>query len=179
MKHLERFLWLAMGVIIGVIGTLSRDSASRPALANNDRHEDYIMATGQVITGTPAVGANIAGPFGGGGGRNFVPNIALPNGFSDGVWLLDYRSGKLLGTVVHSNNGKVLNWAEVDLVQEFKIAPKQNVHFLMTTGTQVNGQTALYVAETVTGLFGVYTMGIMPDARQGVVIRRHDATRFR
>src|SRR5262245_61880750 len=127
MKYLGRFLWLGVGVLIGIVGTISRDGAPQPVLANNDRHEDYIMATGPLMTGVPLNGNPFVGPYlpGSTAGRNVFPNVTAPNGFSDGVWLLDYRSGKLLGTVVHSSIGKVLNWAEVDLVQEFKIAPKQ------------------------------------------------------
>ena len=48
----------------------------------------------------------------------------------------------------------------------------------MTTGFVTQGQSALYLAETTTGKFGVYTMG--PGANgSGIVIRRHDMTRFR
>jgi hypothetical protein len=84
-----------------------------------------------------------------------------------------------LGTVIDRNNGKIVGWAEVDLVTEFGIAPKQNVHFLMTTGNIAQGQAALYVAETTTGKFGVYTMGPRPDNQNGVSIRRHDMVMFR
>jgi hypothetical protein len=97
---------------------------------------------------------------------------------TDGVWLLDYKAGKLLGTVIDRSQGKIVGWAEVDLVSEFSIAPKQDVHFLMTTGNIAQGQAALYVAEVSTGKFGVYTMGPNPDGA-GLVIRRHDLTSFR
>jgi hypothetical protein len=121
--------------------------------AGNDRHEDFILCTGPVAL------------------NNNIP--------TDGVWLLDYRTGKLLGTLIDRNFGKIGGWAEVDLVSEFAIQPKQNVHFLMTTGSITNGQAALYVAETTTGRFGIYTMGPRPDGRPGVAIRRHDLTVFR
>jgi hypothetical protein len=102
-----------------------------------------------------------------------------PKAQTDGVWLLDYRSGKLLGTVIDRNNGKIVGWAEVDLVSEFGIPPRQNVHFLMTTGNITQGQAALYVAEATTGKFGVYSMGPRPDNQPGVSIRRHDMVMFR
>src|SRR5207237_2117147 len=102
-----------------------------------------------------------------------------PRAPTDGVWLLDYRSGKLLGTVIDRTIGKIVGWAEVDLVSEFGLAPRQNVHFLMTTGNISQGQAALYVAETTTGKIGVYTMGPRPDNQGGVVIRRHDLVLFR
>ena len=75
--------------------------------------------------------------------------------------------------------GKILGWAEVDLVTEFGIPPRQNVHFLMTTGHISQGQSALYVAETSTGKFGVYTMAPRNDNQPGVVIKRHDLVLFR
>src|SRR5262249_8838316 len=83
-------------------------------------------------------------------------------------WLLDYRAGKLLGTVIDRNQGKIVGWAEVDLVTEFGVQPKQPVHFLMTTGMIAQGQAALYVAETTTGKFGVYTMGPRPAHQAGM-----------
>ena len=41
---------------------------------------------------------------------------------------------------------------------------------------ETQGQSALYLAETTTGQLGVYTMG---PGGSGVVIRRHDNTKFR
>ncbi len=154
MKDLGRFLWLAAGLVLGVLGTAAYFGSARPALANaNDRSEDFILCTG--------------------------PVAITPIAQTDGIWLLDYRAGKLLGTVIDRNLGKIMPWAEVDLVQEFNIPPKQNVHFMMTTGSITHGQAALYVAETTTGRFGVYTMGSRNDGRAGLLIRRHDLTVFR
>ena len=62
---------------------------------------------------------------------------------------------------------------------EFGIPPRQNVHFLMTTGMIAQGQAALYVAETSSGKFAVYTMGQRPDGQAGVMIKRHDMVLFR
>jgi len=92
---------------------------------------------------------------------------------------LDYRSGKLLATIVDRSVGKTVGFAEMDLVSEFGVAPNQNVHFLMTTGTIAAGQAALYLAETNTGKFGVFTLGPSPDGNSGVTILRHDMTSFR
>ena len=89
---------------------------------------------------------------------------------TDGVWLLDYRAGKLLGTVIDRISGKIVGWAEVDLVNEFGIPPRQNVHFIMTTGMINQGQSALYVAEVSSGKFGVYTMNNRPDGQAGIQI---------
>ena len=128
-------------------------SCPHEARANNDRYEDYVICTG-------AVGLN--------------PKVP-----TDGVWLLDYRGGKLLGTVIDRTLGKIIGWAEVDLVSEFGLPPRQNVHFIMTTGSIAQGQAALYVAEVTTGKFGVYTMGQRADGQPGVVIKRHDLVMFR
>jgi hypothetical protein len=144
---------LAIGLVLGIAATAVYLGQPRPALAaSNDRFQDYIMATG-------AVSVN--------------PRIQ-----TDGVWLLDYKAGKLLGTVIDRTQGKIVGWAEVDLPSEFGLQAKQDVHFLMATGYVTQGQSALYLAETSTGKFGVYTMGPGQNGN-GVVIRRHDITNFR
>ncbi|HZT79547.1 MAG TPA: hypothetical protein VFA26_04980, partial [Gemmataceae bacterium] len=118
-----------------------------------DRHEDYVMCTGLVSI--------------------------RPGAPTEGVWLLDYRAGKLLATVIDRSQGKIVGWAELDLVAEFNFAPKANVHFLMSTGQISLSQSALYLAETTTGRIGVYTLGPRPDGKPGVTIRRHDLLAFR
>jgi hypothetical protein len=160
MKRFHWFFWLGTGLVLGLLGAgfapirpINIFDPAATVLAANDRYEDYIMCTGAVAIS--------------------------PRAQTDGVWLLDYRSGKLLGTVIDRNNGKIVGWAEVDLVTEFSIPPRQNVHFLMTTGNITQGQAALYVAETTTGKFGVYSMGPRADNQPGVSIRRHDMVMFR
>src|SRR5437016_5299297 len=153
MKDRGRLLWLVVGILLG--GALVAVGLGRHpvALAANDRYEDYILCTG-------AVAINPKAP-------------------TEGIWLLDYRAGKLLGTLIDRGRGKIIGWAEVDLVTEFGLPPRQNVHFLMTAGMINNGQAALYVAEVTSGKFGVYTMGPRPDGQPGVMIRRHDLVLFR
>lgn len=153
MKDSGRLFWLVVGMALGALGVGLYLGSGRTAEAANDRFEDYVMCTG--------------------------PVAIAPRAPTDGVWLLDYRSGKLLGTVIDRTQGKVVGWAEVDLVTEFAIPPRQNVHFLMTTGNIAQGQAALYVAETTTGKFGVYTMGPQGEGKPGVSIRRHDLLMFR
>ncbi|OWK45492.1 hypothetical protein [Fimbriiglobus ruber] len=156
----EHFTGLAAGAGLGALAALLVASGtlfylSQPRLvgaASNDRFQDYVMATGAV---------------------SLSPRIQ-----ADGVWVLDYRAGKLLGTVIDKAQGKIVGWAEVDLVGEFQVEPRQDVHFMMVTGFITNGQSALYVAEMTTGKFGVYTMGGGPNG-SSVVIRRHDLTSFR
>lgn len=154
MKDLGRLLWLGIGLVLGLLAAGWYFLPVKPVEAANDRYEDNILCTG------PA---------------NVIPRIQ-----TDGVWMLDYRSGKLLATVIdRSSGGKILGWAELDLVSEFGTAPKQNVHFLMTTGHVTQGQAALYLAETVSGKMGVYTLGPRPDGQNGVSIRRHDLVLYR
>lgn len=153
MKGINQWLALLVGLMLGVGGALLYVGKPREVQAANDRFEDFILCTG--------------------------PVAVTPKAPTDGIWLLDYKAGKLLGSVIDRNTGKVVAWAEVDLVAEFAIQPKQNVHFLMTTGTITTGQAALYLAETTTGKFAVYTMAPRLDNRPGVIIRRHDMVMFR
>jgi hypothetical protein len=152
MNVVGKSVCVGLGVAAGALGTMFYLGQPRPvAAASNDRHQDNIMATGAV---------------------SLNPRVQ-----TDGVWLLDYRAGKLLGTVIDRTAGKIVGWAEVDLRTEFNLAAAQDVHFMMTTGYVTQGQSALYLAETSTGQFGVYTMG--PGNGSGVIIRRHDMTKFR
>jgi len=152
MRNKQSLIVGAAGVVFGLVAAVLFTAKPKQAQASsNDRYQDYIMCTG-------AVSVNPKAP-------------------TDGVWMLDYRGGKLLGTVIDKTTGKIGGWAEVDLVAEFAIAPKQDVHFMMTTGSIAQGQAALYVCEVSTGKFGVYTMGAGDSG--GIQIRRHDMTAFR
>lgn len=155
MKSANQLMFLIVGLVVGAGAVLFGFNSPPPLQARpNDRFEDYVICTG-------ACAVNPRSPL-------------------DGVWLLDYRTGKLLGTVIDRNvGGKILGWAEVDLTSEFNIAPKAPAHFLMTTGTITSGQAALYVAEVTTGKFGVYTMGPDTNTMTGALIRRHDMVMFR
>lgn len=154
MRERRHLLWLASGVMLGAVVVWWLNDTPRPAQAATlDRHEDFIMCTGPV---------------------SLFPGVPL-----EGVWLLDYKTGKLLGTAIDRMHAKIISWAEVDLVTEFGIQPKQNVHFMMNTGNISPGQAALYLAEVTTGKMAVYSMGPRPDGRYGVAIRRHDLVLFR
>src|SRR5688572_4769424 len=98
MKDLGRILWLATGVTLGLVGAALWLAPAKPVLAGNDRFEDYMMCTG--------------------------PVAIQPGAPTDGVWLLDYKSGKLLASVIDRALGKITSWAEVDLVAEFALQPK-------------------------------------------------------
>ena len=149
-----RLLWLVVGLVLGAVGVgVYLAPQQRAQAAANDRYDDYILCTGAVAVTRTAP--------------------------TEGVWLLDYRAGKLLGTLIDRSSGKIGGFAEVDLVTEFGLPPRQNVHFMMTTGMIAQGQSALYVCETTSGKFAVYTMGVRPDGQPGVQIRRHDLILFR
>lgn len=153
MKVVGQLVGVGLGVVAGVLGAVFYLGQPRPAgAASNDRFQDNIMATG-------AVSVN--------------PRIQ-----TDGVWLLDYKTGRLLGTVIDRTQGKIVGWSEVDLRSEFGAVANQDVHFMMTTGYITQGQSALYLAETSSGQLGVYTMGPGPGGN-GVVIRRHDMNQYR
>lgn len=153
MKYSGHLGAVAAGMVIGAIACMFYLGQPQPVRASsNDRFQDYVMATGAV---------------------SLNPRVQ-----TDGVWMLDYRSGKLLGTVIDKSQGKIVGWAEVDLVSEFEVAPQQDVHFMMVTGWVSAGNSALYVAETTTGKFGVYTMTAGANG-QGIAIRRHDMSAFR
>ena len=153
MTDRRRLLWLVVGMLLGAAGVGIYFTQMPMAQAGNDRYEDYIMCTG--------------------------PAAVRPGAHTDGVWMLDYRAGKLLGTLIDRSQGKIVGWAEVDLVSEFGLPPRQNVHFLMTTGMIAEGQAALYVAETTSGKIAVYTMGPRVDGKPGMMIRKHDLVLFR
>jgi hypothetical protein len=152
-KDTGRLLWLAVGLVLGAIGAWQFLHPALEARAANDRYDDYILCTGTVADRKGAE--------------------------TDGLWMLDYRAGKLLGTLIDRYSGKIVGWAEVDLVSEFGIAPRAPVHFMMTTGQITRGQAALYIAETTSGKIGVYSMQPRDDRELGVQIKKHDLVFFR
>ena len=80
---------------------------------------------------------------------------------------------RLISAVMNRPADSYVANSEFSAVGEFEIAPRADVHFMMTTGYITSGQSALYVAETTTGKFGVYTMGPGVNGN-GVTIRRHE-----
>ncbi|MFO0938262.1 MAG: hypothetical protein U0798_17290, partial [Gemmataceae bacterium] len=109
MRGMGMMLGLAIGAGAGVIATTMFLGTARPVgAAASDRYGEYVMVTGAV---------------------SINPRVQ-----TDGVWMLDYRSGKLLGTVIDKTQGKIVGWAEVDLTGEFNVKAYQDGHFMMTTG---------------------------------------------
>src|SRR5438309_8445494 len=108
MARTHSLMTLSLGILLGAIGSWTLIGSARPVMAASDRHEDYVICTGAA---------------------GITPRSQL-----DGVWLLDYKQGKLLATIVDRSIGKTVGFADLDLVKEFGFSPNQNVHFLMTTG---------------------------------------------
>lgn len=158
MKLLRGAVLLIGGAVLGLTAGWLLYGQNPPALAGNDRYQDYVLATGPVAAGPIAQDL-------------------------DALWLLDYRAGKLLGTVVNRNTGKITGFAEADLVKEFGIPPRADCHFLMTTGMIGPNQSVLYVAEITTGRLGIYSlaMNLNPEVQTpgSVQMRRHDMVSFR
>ena len=74
-----------------------------------------------------------------------------------------------VGTLDFNNTAGAANYAET-------VGPVTVATYLNTISSS---QAALYVAETTSGKFGVYTMAPRPDNQPGIVIRRHDLVLFR
>src|SRR6187200_2227362 len=105
MQKGRRWMGLATAVVAGLVGGWLLFSPTTVARAGNDRFEDYVICTGPLA-------------------QSFSPQNQKFGYEMDGIWLLDYRSGKLLGTAVNRETGKLIGWAEVDLVHEFNLAPR-------------------------------------------------------
>ena len=89
MRDIRKWLAGLTGIGCGLVAAALLSSPPKAAVASsNDRYQDYVMCTGAVSV-----------------------NPKVP---TDGVWMLDYRGGKLLGTVIDKTTGKISGWAEVD-----------------------------------------------------------------
>lgn len=149
-----RLLCMLVGVVLGGVGmTLFVGRWHEARAGATDHSGDFILCTGSVTN---------------------IPGIP-----TDGVWLLDYRTGELLATMIDRNTGKTMGWAQVNLLSEFGLHNHDNAHFLMTTGIITENQAALYVAETTSGKFGIYTMARRVGYVNGMVIKRHEISSFR
>jgi hypothetical protein len=162
-------MWMALGVVAGVIGGLSLGGyhAPRLAAAGGDRWNERAVTTGVVSVQRDKGGA--------------VWN-------EEALYVLNKSKGLLLAAVPDYkqsvNSMKILSdFAERDLVKDFGLEPGSNPHFLMTTlaiGTQGQGWSPLLVMETESGQVATYRVQI--QATQGtnrplfqLVDRRTDA----
>jgi hypothetical protein len=172
MTDAGRLSALGLGLLGGVLAAFACLHQGEPVHAGDTDHfEDYALCTGAISADWKSrarfnASANAY--------KYYTTSVEI-----DGVWLLDYRTGRLLGSACERKQGQIIGWAEVDLAKEFGIKPKQKVHFAMTTGEIAAGQAALYIIETTTGQMGIYTMVPQPGGNPAVVINRHDISVFR
>ncbi len=91
--------------------------------------------------------------------------------YQDALYYLNYSTGKLFASIpvtkqVGLQHQVVNEFAERDLIADFKIKPGANPHFLMTTarlGVHSMGEAPLYVFETESGQVGVYKITPAPQ----------------
>jgi hypothetical protein len=154
MKGKTGWMLLAVGAAAGLAGGWLLFAPTNPAHAAADRNGETVVCTGPISVG--------------GLGHDF-----------EGVWLLDYRSGKLLAGVIQKQDAKIAAWADVSLASEFNLTPASEPKFVMTTGMAGKGASVLYLAEATTGKMGVYSMTLVDVVKGTVTIRRHDMSSFR
>ncbi len=106
----------------------------------------------------------------------------------EAVYLLDFKTGTLLGSVMSRQTGKFQNFYRRELAADFGLAAKQKPKFIMVTGAMQSAQAnvpinhALYVAELNTGKLCAYYMPYRGEMRSGSTtesLMPLDATQFR
>jgi hypothetical protein len=105
--------------------------------------------------------------------------FAIATGFLstelEAVYLLDFKAGQLLGTVLNSQSGQFQDTYKRDLTKDFSLNPRQKPKFIMVTGAfrvaaaQVPVNHVLYVAELNSGRMGAYYMPYRGERIGGVV----------
>jgi len=154
MKRKTGWFMLAVGATAGLSVGWLLFGGHTPAQAGNDRSGETVICTGPISAGQ------------------------LNHEF-DAVWLLDYRTGRLLGATIQKQDAKFAAWAEVNLAAEFGLTPSSEPKFLMTTGQAGKNNSVLYLVEATTGKIGVYSLGLVDASKGTVVIRRHEISSFR
>ena len=82
----------------------------------------------------------------------------------EAVYILDFKTGSLLGTVMNRQSGKFTNFYKRELAVDFQLGAKAKPKFIMVTGTMQNATStvpiyhALYVAELNSGKLASYAM---------------------
>jgi hypothetical protein len=91
----------------------------------------------------------------------------------EAVYLLDFKTGYLQGTVMNRQSGKFQNFYKRELAQDFGLTTRQKPKFIMVTGamqsalSQVPVNHVLYVAELNSGKMAAYTMPYRGEVRAG------------
>lgn len=106
----------------------------------------------------------------------------------EAVYLLDFKTGSLLGSVMNRQNGKFQSFYKRELQADFGLTAKQKPKFIMVTGAMQSAVAqqpiyhVLYVAELNTGKLAAYGMPYRGETRAGStadVLVPMDATPFR
>jgi hypothetical protein len=135
-------LAMVLGIIVG--GTLSGGKASGLLSHGGDRRGESVVLTGPVASEIHPVHKS---PF--------------P---TDAVYYLNYSTGRLFAAVPAARQTAgatqvLTEFADRDLVEDFRLAPDSRPHFLMTIGAMGvtnEGWAPLYVFETTTGRVCIY-----------------------
>jgi hypothetical protein len=106
----------------------------------------------------------------------------------EAVYLLDFKTGYLQGTVMNRQTGKFQQFYKRELAQDFGLAARQKPKFIMVTGAMQSAQSqvpinhVLYVAELNSGKLAAYSMPYRGEVRAGTTseaLMVLDATQFR
>lgn len=106
--------------------------------------------------------------------EEFAIATGLINSSLEGVYLLDFKAGSLLGTVMNQQNGEFQQFYKRDLTKDFVLNARSKPKFIMVTGlmeqargAQVPINHVLYVAELNSGRLGAYVMPFRGNVVQG------------
>lgn len=106
----------------------------------------------------------------------------------EAVYLLDFKTGLLQGTVMNRQTGKFQSFFKRELAQDFALNARQKPKFIMVTGAMQNARAqvpvnhVLYVAELNSGKLTAYFMPYKGDVVQGTTsdaLMPLDFTQFR
>ena len=106
----------------------------------------------------------------------------------EGVYILDFKTGTLLGSVMNRQAGKFQNFYKRELAADFGLTGRVKPKFIMVTGAmqsalaQVPINHVLYVAELNSGKLQAYYMPYRGETRSGTTSEQLmplDATQFR
>ena len=90
----------------------------------------------------------------------------------EAVYLLDFKSGRLMGTVLNRQGGRFQHFYERNLANDFGLTARQKPKFMMVTGgAQLQGAVpihhVLYVAEVNSGKMAAYFMPYRGETARG------------
>lgn len=136
----RRFLWLTVGVICGLC--MSYFWPHEPAMA---------VATDRDVD------------------RFAITTVPTRNGNAEGVFVLDFLTGRLQGAVLNSRSGKFTHAYFRNLAADFNVDPTAKPHYVIVSGdvnlpAQGRAQFAdggLYVAEMSSGMVICYAFSFV------------------